>query len=500
MGEAEECLLRYRETLETGFLDSIIENIPDMIFVKDAEDLRFVRFNRAGEELLGYSREELLGKNDYDFFPREEADFFTRNDREVLEGRELVDIPEEPIRTRSKGTRILHTKKIPILDDCGVPIYLLGISEDITDLKHLQEERRQRAEIEKARSALRNLMQSIPDGILVVDGEQRVVEANRAAVELCGIERREELLRPLEELAQYFEPSGPEGLSWEQIAERVSAREWGTCESRIRRSDGTSLEIEIKTSSLEPREGQYAAVLVLRDVTEQKQLESLRDEFFSIAAHELKAPLTTIKGYAQVMRGWSAEDLEQRGGRALEILNRQADRLSRLVQELLEISRLQLGRLELKPATVDLEALVREIVEEAQETCRHHRIELERSTPIETVADRDRIEQVLSNLLSNAINFSPCGQEITVALERRDGEALVSVRDRGIGIPPEARDRVFERFFRAHRRGEHAAPSGLGMGLHISRELVRRHGGDIDFESREGEGSTFYFTLPIVPG
>jgi len=120
------------------FLNSVFENIPDMIFVKDARDLRFVRFNKAGEELLGFSREELYGKNDHDFFPKNEADFFTRKDREVLKNRQLVDIPEEKIQTRLKGRRILHTKKIPIIDESGKPGYLMGISEDITERRRME--------------------------------------------------------------------------------------------------------------------------------------------------------------------------------------------------------------------------------------------------------------------------------------------------------------------------------------------------------------------------
>ena len=121
------------------FLDNIVEQIPDMIFVKDAENLRFVRFNKAGEDLLGYSREELLGKSDYDFFPKTEADFFTGKDREVIRMNQLRDVPEERIQTRNRGERILHTKKIPIVDEEGIPRYLLGISEDITERKLAEE-------------------------------------------------------------------------------------------------------------------------------------------------------------------------------------------------------------------------------------------------------------------------------------------------------------------------------------------------------------------------
>ena len=141
------------------FLDSIIENIPNMIFVKEAETLRFVRLNKAGEELLGQNRQDLIGKNDYDFFPKSQADFFTEKDREVLEKRQLVDIPEESVQTRQQGERILHTKKIPIIERGGKMRYLLGISEDITSRKQAEGDLKQT--LEKLRKTLAGTIQAI---------------------------------------------------------------------------------------------------------------------------------------------------------------------------------------------------------------------------------------------------------------------------------------------------------------------------------------------------
>src|SRR5262249_47080468 len=122
-----------------SFLDSVIENLPVTLFVKEANDLRYVRWNRAGEDLLGYNRDERLGKSDYDLYPADQAAVLASDDRQVLHGAVLVDIPEEPVPTRARGTRVLHTRKIPILDERGAPQFLLGISEDITERKEAEQ-------------------------------------------------------------------------------------------------------------------------------------------------------------------------------------------------------------------------------------------------------------------------------------------------------------------------------------------------------------------------
>jgi len=195
--DATASYLQTRELLrDRNFLESIVENVPAMIFVKEADELRFERFNRAGEDLLGMSREDLIGRNDYDFFPREQADFFTRLDRQALESRQPVDIPEEPIQTR-RGLRWLHTRKVPIRDGTGRPRYLLGISLDITE---------QKAAVEALQQAREELERRV---------EQRTADLARANEELRQeiAERRkaEEALRTSEAMlrqAQKMEAIG----------------------------------------------------------------------------------------------------------------------------------------------------------------------------------------------------------------------------------------------------------------------------------------------------
>ena len=186
--QAQEALAGHAKQLEetTKFLNSVVENFPIMFFVKDAQELRWVRWNKAGAETIGLSREELIGKTDYDVFPVEEADFFTSKDREALTSGKLVDTPEEPVHTRHKGVRILHTLKVPILDAEGHPQYLLGISEDITERKRAE------AEASRTRAFLDSVVENIPLMIFVKEAKDlKWVLWNKAGEEVVGYSRDE---------------------------------------------------------------------------------------------------------------------------------------------------------------------------------------------------------------------------------------------------------------------------------------------------------------------
>lgn len=360
-----------------AFLDSVLENIPNMIFVKDAKELRFVRFNKAGEELVGHSRAQLIGKNDYDFFPESEAKFFTSRDREVLSGGKLVDIPEETIHTAHQTTRTLHTKKIPLLDEAGRPQYLLGISEDITELK----------ETEKA----------------LRDAKREAERANLA-----------------------------------------------------------------------------------------------KSEFLSRMSHELRTPMNAVLGFAQLLeidspRAEQRESLGQilKGGR----------HLLGLINEVLDISRIEAGHLSVSLEPVPLVDVIQEALDLIHPLAEKWSVRIA-GVPPEAVdrfvlADRQRLKQVLLNFLSNAAKFNRPEGTVTVSVEDVSEEQLrLKVTDTGHGIPPEKMARLFTPFDRLG--AEESGVEGTGLGLALSRRLVEAMGGTVGADSAVDRGSTFWVTLPRV--
>jgi PAS domain S-box-containing protein len=253
--------LREREE----FLTSIVENLPLMLFVKDAQDLRFVRFNKAGEDLLGYSRKDLIGKNDHDFFMKEQADFFTRKDREVLYGKVPVDIPEEEIGTRVLGTRTLHTRKIPILDKSGEPRYLLGISEDITDRKKALEAMRSNEK------KFRDIVETSPDIIWEVDLAGNFTYLSPRIQELLGY-MAEDLIGKA-----FFSLLAPEQVP--VVAEvfkkhRVGTEPGLTLDVIARHANGQLRDMEIRSVSEMDADGRMVGFRgITRDITDRKYQE-----------------------------------------------------------------------------------------------------------------------------------------------------------------------------------------------------------------------------------
>jgi signal transduction histidine kinase len=235
----------------------------------------------------------------------------------------------------------------------------------------------------------------------------------------------------------------------------------------------------------------------LRDVTEMKRLERLRDEFLSMAAHELKTPVTTLKTYVQILQRFPERAPADRTD-VLSVLDQQCTRLGGLVQELLDVSRLQLGSLALRTKTFDLADLAEQLGRSLRSVLPDHPIVIEAEHGSIVSADAERIQQVLSNLIDNAAKFSPAGTDIVVRVQRKPDEIEASVTDAGIGIAAEKLAQLFQRFMQLHAGTEHDK-GGLGLGLYISREIVLRHHGRIWVESTLGKGSVFRFSLSPAP-
>lgn len=244
-----------------AFLNIIVENIPSMLFVKDAEELRYLHYNTAQADFVGFSKEKAIGSTDYDLFPKEEADFFVGKDREVLKTGTLLDIPEEPIHTRNGTKRILHTKKIPIYNEQGMPKYLLGISEDITDQKKTE------LALKKSEERYRTLFEQANDAIMIIrPTTDEIIEANHRACELFGYTKEALLTMKVPDI-QAPEVRGQKGITMKQ-----ELAQYGNTifESVDIHRDGRRINVEVSLSSIESTE-ETLVLNIVRDITERKK-------------------------------------------------------------------------------------------------------------------------------------------------------------------------------------------------------------------------------------
>jgi signal transduction histidine kinase len=228
---------------------------------------------------------------------------------------------------------------------------------------------------------------------------------------------------------------------------------------------------------------------------DQQEALRVKDQFLSIVSHELRTPLTTIKGYAQMLRRKTGDDPDAR--RFADNIDIQTSRLGRLVDDLLDVTRFSRGQFDLTPKRMDLRTLLPDVVSRFEVVAPEHEFRLLMDEgPMVGDWDPDRLEQVLNNLIGNAIKYSPQGGTITISAVHRDQQVVVAISDQGIGIAPEYIENLFERFYRGSAEGQEI--KGLGLGLYVTRRIVEAHGGQIEVRSQVGEGSEFYFTLPLA--
>lgn len=360
---------------------------------------------------------------------------------------------------------------------------------------------REAADRERAtESRLQAVIDSAAEGIITLDDEGRVVVINPAAREMLGYTSEELVGRVLHDVAHAVHTDGTpypidECPSHRTLSAGVSHR---LLEEVYWRRDGSAAPVDLSSTPIVEDGSITGAVVVFRDATERRELERMKNDFVSSVSHELRTPLTSIRGYLEGVIAEESGPLTADQREDLEIVDRNAARLHTLIDDLLFLSRMQAGRLQLDCRPISLDGVLAPLVEDLTPVARARDLQLEASlAAVVAEGDGPRLEQCFANLLSNAVKFGRPGTTVHVTARQRDGDAVVEVRDRGPGIPADELERLGQRFFRASTAG---AVEGTGLGLAITREIVDRHGGRLDVESELGEGSTFRIVLPSSGG
>jgi PAS domain S-box-containing protein len=337
------------------------------------------------------------------------------------------------------------------------------------------------------------------DGVMIIDSRWRITTFNKAMEQLTGWPREEAIGRPCAEVLAIQNAQGINICLADCPLQRLPYAPNPVAEGRITTRDGRELYVQSRYAPQRGPQGQFlGAIANVRDVTLQKQEEELQNTFISVISHELKTPVSIIKGYAGTLRREDATFSEAQYRDGLAVIEDEADRLARQIQDLLDVSRLTAGGMRLEPSNFPIGTMAADVAHSFAATAgEQFQFELRFPDDMPPVyADYERTRQVLVNLVSNAVKYSPEGGTIRIGGWAEGDYAVCYVADQGSGIPPEEQEAIFRRFYRVDNRLARET-QGSGLGLFLTRAIVEAHGGRIWVESKLGQGSRFIFTLPL---
>jgi PAS domain S-box-containing protein len=484
--ETQQDLLQSRAKFHNLF-----ENSGDAVFIL-AVDGRFLEANRITCRQFGFSRRELLRKKVPELLPPDQAAIFTDMVRKIQKEGQLLF---ETVHLRNdKGPLPVEVSIRPFIYQKQPA--LLATSRDISDRKQA-ENRLKKAldEAKDARDRIAAIFTHIADGLIVSDTQGRVVALNHATEKLLDLQTRDALRHPLTEIIHDPIPrnylaaicageQSPDIVEWQRPGGPVS-------ESRT---------LQAKSSMVHDHAGEKTGVItILRDVTRERELDRLKSEFICTAAHELRSPLTSVMGYTELLLGREAMENGRRG-EFLAIIYEKSQELARIIDDLLDLSRVESGQtVQMEKTLCDMTATVRLFLRDFQQSHPDRPLLLDLpDTPIALWMDEKKFNQVLDNLLNNAVKFSAPQSPIGVALQETADTVRIVVRDQGIGMTSRQMERIFDKFYRVD--SSNTAQGGLGLGLAIVKSIVDAHEGDIRVSSQPGNGTEITVILPKRSG
>ncbi len=343
---------------------------------------------------------------------------------------------------------------------------------------------------------LQAILQQLPVGVIVVGRNGKIEHSNEQVEKLLGHSLKEGLagngkIKNTAHTALQLKPT-----QWPLTHTLATGKAVKGKEIIIEHEHEKKVYLSISAAPIQNREGKMiSAASVINDITEQKILEERKDDFINMASHELKTPITSMKLYIEALKSTLEKQGDARSTALLLRIKDQTERLQHLVYDLLDVSRIQTGKLSFTKERVRLDNLIAETVELLQSSAKQN-ILFTNTKPVVVYADKFRLYQVITNLITNAIKYSDQGKEIIVKIEKKAGKVTVSIQDFGIGITRDQQKKIFERLYQAREDKGNTFP-GFGMGLFIAKEIIDRHKGKIWVESEKGKGSTFFFSLPI---
>ena len=370
------------------------------------------------------------------------------------------------------------------------------------------------------RELYKNIVERSPDGIITLDLGGMVTSCNIAAATQVGFSKNELIDKTYTEIGLFENKDIPRYQAMFTSTLQDEAVE--PLEINLIRKDGSSFFAEIRINPLKENGRTIGVQAITRDITGQKQaekelkkskrkielqniklkkLDELKSSFLNVASHELRTPVTPIKGYLQMLLNEKIGSITEEQKKILKIIQRNTNRLDHLIQDILDISRLESDTMRFIPEKTDVKTMVEETVETMQSSAdvKNIKINLELKDDIpELTIDKERIKQVIINLLNNAIKFSPDNSSINVKARREKDDILFEIQDFGRGVPEDKQIKIFETFYQVDSKGDRKF-GGVGLGLSISKGIIQAHSGDIWVESTLDTGSTFRFTLPLEP-